>query len=374
MVYSLQGPTGTHHLAMVAKRVYRVSGGRCWAETGMPRLTEVAEHAPSTNTGALDRLVADTDLFAPLKPATDVLLSGSACSTRGAVRVLDTAVKVGPVQKNVRVWGERRLQLGATGRLRFSDPEPFTSMPLVWDHAYGGRDVHAEGKLRIGERGLFGRCEETGGAIVYPRNPAGRGFFIDLERERLAGAVMPRLEDPEDPVLPDRLLAKNELDWLDRPAAASYGPVDWTTFPRVAFWLGAEALPPSREIYEVRRRALRAEEIAVRALGSPVDPRAYVAAPLGLHGARLLGNERVSLWNLHPRHAFFEVDLPADRPRMLLEPPGCGIYELPPVLQTVLIEPDEERVTLTWSGVLEVAAPFLEEACEAMRRAVRWLR
>ncbi len=80
----------------------------------------------------------------------------------------------------------------------------------------------------------------------------------------------------------------------------------------------------------------------------------------------------MSLWNLHPRHELFEIQLPGERPKLLVEPPGCRIYELPPTLQTVYVEPEEARVTLTWAGTLPVAARYPEEMCEVMRKAVQW--
>ena len=48
---------------------------------------------------------------------------------------------------------------------------------------------------------------------------------------------------------------------------------------------------------------------------------------------------------------------------------GAGSRELSPLLQTVLIEPDDERVTLTWTATLAVAAPYPEEMTRTMLSA-----
>lgn len=371
-VLSLQHPRGTPVLAMVAKRAYRLTGGQLVATTATAELHTEPTYAPSTNPGALERLTADSDLFAPLKPSTDVVVRGAAYSTRGPVRTLDTHVQIGPLRKTVRACGRRVIRLDAAGRPRFSEPESFESVPIVWDHAYGGRDAYAEEQLDAGYKGL--REHTPRGALVYPRNPSGRGFILDLARERIAGTEAPRLEDPADAVTPDRLLARSALDWPDRPAAACYEPVDWMAFPRVALWLGVEREPSTRPLYERRLGVLREEDLAERAIGSAPDPRAFNCAPAGLCGARLAGGELVRLWNLHPHREQIEFALPGERPKLLLEPPGCNVYELPALLATVLIEPAAERVTLTWTGVLEVAAPYPQRACEAMRYAVRWER
>ncbi len=247
------------------------------------------------------------------------------------MRSLGTSVQIGTFRKNVRAWGARTIELGVMGRPRFSDPAPFESMPLTWDNAYGGRDVHAENKARP-RRPAFARAarpESETGALAYPRNPSGRGFFLDVDRDRLEGAAAPNLEDPEDPVTPDRLLAQSSLDWLDRPVGACYEPVDLFAFPRVAFWLGAEHLAPSRPVYEVRKGALRPQDLRGHDPESPPDVRAYNCSAAGFAGVRLVGGERVTLRNLHPMHEVLEFDVPASPPGLLLEPPGCTVTELP---------------------------------------------
>ena len=49
-----------------------------------------------------------------------------------AVKTLETGVKVGSSKKVVRVWGDRTIVVDGRGGLRFSDPAPFSSMPLTW--------------------------------------------------------------------------------------------------------------------------------------------------------------------------------------------------------------------------------------------------
>ena len=70
---------------------------------------------------------------------------------------------------------------------------------------------------------------------------------------------------------------------------------------------------------------------------------------------------------MHAGHELLEFDLPDDRPKLVLEPPGVAPRELPAMLGTVLLEPDLGRVTLTSGGVLAVAVPFPEEMTEYMR-------
>src|SRR5262249_5158538 len=155
----------------------------------------------------------ETDLVAGLKPATDVLLRGSAHSHRGPVPALSAALRAGPAAKVVQVWGDRRISLGPGGALRFTAPEPVTSMPLTWERAYGGQDAHVESKQPAEpDPGVMSRRLAAGlGSLAYPRNGYGRGFFLDVDRERLAGAAVPNLDDPADPVQPDRMLVADYL-------------------------------------------------------------------------------------------------------------------------------------------------------------------
>ncbi len=217
--------------------------------------------------------------------------------------------------------------------------------------------------------------KEGGWSVSYPRNIAGRGFFIDMDRERLEGAALPNLEDPADPVVPERLLIADILDWMDLPVAACFEPIDAFTFPRAVFMLPHASNPPKRPLYELSADALlKADLEDTRLAKLPPNPRLYNCAPSRLAVCRLQGGERVSLKNLDPKRDVLEFELPGERPRMLLEPPGCPVAGLSPLLQTVFIEPDEERVTLTWAGTLETAAPFPREMAREIRHAAMFER
>jgi len=345
-VFSAQSPSGSAVLGIIAKRAYRIAGRRLVPDTAAPPFFEAPEYAPPVSPEAPRRFVADSDYFAASKPSTDVLVQGTAFSTRGAVPLLDTGVSVGPLRKRVRAWGERTIHVAPGGGLSFSQPTPFTEVALTWELAYGGRDEVAEKRLLAPRQPLGARADRRHRTLAYPRNRWGRGYFLNVDVDRIEGTPAPRLEAPEDPVQPDRLLAADPRDWKQRPAPACYAPMDCATFPRASFVLRN---PDAR-----------------------LDARVANCAPEGLSGARLHGNERVTLWNLHPKHEMLELDLPADRPRLLLEPPGCGIRELPALLQTVLLEPAGERVTLTWTATLDVLAQYPADMCREMRRAVRW--
>jgi hypothetical protein len=374
---------GKSYLALIAKRSYRIRpGGRAELAAEQAAITDMPAYLPSTNPGAGDRLEHDSDLFAPVKPLTDVLLRGSAHSSKGPVESLEVTLEVGPVKRAIRARGDHRVVLGAGSAIGFSAPERFTSLPLTWDNAYGGRDLHAEAKLfdreeprRRFRRARDQRPSEAHGGLLYPRNYAGRGFVLDLDRERFEGLRLPNLDDPDDPLLPERLAAPNLEAWIDCPASACFEPIDWLTFPRAAFLISPDHAPPQRPIRELALGALLGHDLEEPAVfGVPRSARFYNAAPAGLSVARLQGGERVMLHNLHPSHPRLEFDLPGERPRLIIEPPGVGARELDPLLQTVFLYPDDLRVELTWAGALEVAMPYPEAMVKEMRRAALWSR
>jgi hypothetical protein len=136
-----------------------------------------------------------------VKPATDVLVTGSAIAPGGArVKQLDVALRVGGIQKAVRVYGPRVWVKGLVG-LALSPPEPFESMELRWENAWGGRDDTDPRK-----------------PLEEPRNPVGRGVARDPAK--LVHQLGPSIEDPAHP-----------LDGRS-PAPAGVGPIGRHFMPR----------------------------------------------------------------------------------------------------------------------------------------------
>lgn len=378
VIHPYKLPTGRTYLGLVTKRAYRIPlRGLAEPLPDAPPIQSTIAYVPSINPGGTRRLLHDSDLFCCAKPVTDVLLAGSAHSLRGRVKSIDTAIEVGPAKKAVRVHGDRVVERGPDAALRFGLAEGFESMPIDWDRAYGGRDLHAENSRFPKLKGALDprAKDQVHGALSYPRNYAGRGFMLDVDPERIVGTLAPNLEDPNQPITAVRLVLTDLLDWMDAPISAAYGPIDLFTFPRALFALRPAFNAPKRRLYELDAGACTSVDLVIpQRFTPPSDPRAYACAPAGLAVRRLEGAERVKLWNLHREREYIEFDLPADRPTLILEPPGVAPRKLDALLQTVLIEPDEDRITLTWAGVLETAMIYPMEMAASMRHAVTWPR
>jgi hypothetical protein len=120
-----------------------------------------------------------TDVAAE-KPLTDVIFVGSAYAPSGGREYVDARLRVGPLDKRLRVFGDRFWRRTA-GFLSATAPVPFQRMPVVWDRAFGGWD-------------------ETGseGPEWEPSNPVGVGFRGEESRMTLDGTPLPNVESPDD--------------------------------------------------------------------------------------------------------------------------------------------------------------------------------
>ena len=101
----------------------------------------------------------DEPQVAFVKLSTDVVLLGHAHAA--GLRRTDglVGVRLGPVQKTARVFGDRRF-VSSQGAVRISAPQPFEQIPITYERAFGGWDErHADPAGH--------RCE--------PRNPVGVG-------------------------------------------------------------------------------------------------------------------------------------------------------------------------------------------------------
>src|ERR1700722_14935976 len=95
-----------------------------------------------------------------MKPATDVVLIGSAVAQKAGCSQQDVGLCVGSLRKVVRVIGDR-YWLKTFGMAFMSPPEPFESIPLIYERAFGGWD----------------RSNPDPKAHAFePRNPVGTGF------------------------------------------------------------------------------------------------------------------------------------------------------------------------------------------------------
>ncbi len=145
--------------------------------------------------------------IAPFKPRADIVLVGHAHAPGGgSALALDVSLRVGQVRKTIRVFGDRRWVMSS--RLlpeHSSKPQPFSSIPLVYERAFGGID------------------SEGGG--FCPENIVGCGFFAKKSTKAIDGASLPNLEDPN----------KLIKSWKDHPKPVGFGFYGRAWMPRAGY-------------------------------------------------------------------------------------------------------------------------------------------
>ena len=245
-----------------------------------------------------------------VKPATDIVLIGHAYAGRSGVTEMRVSLNVGPVTKELLVFGDR-LGSKTAGFFTATRPQPFEKLPLTYERAFGGWDRSNPNALKH---------------TFEPRNPVGTGFVE-------AGSPVKdlRLPNVEDP----RAAFKNPGD---RPAPAGFGFVSPHWQPRAAL------AGTYDEAWQKGRSPL---------LPKDFDRRHLNAASPGLVApGHLRGDEPVKAAGVTPEGTL-QFSLPG------VPPPEVKVVlgdenetTIPTVLDTVILEPDERRVLLLWRGSL----------------------
>jgi hypothetical protein len=360
-------------LACVVKRSYAIgAGGRLsLADEQVPLLADpellIDEH------DSYARLLDDTDLAYP-KQATDVVLRGLAHS-KDRTRELYVALAVGSNARRLRVSGERTAEVRADGTVRFSSAEPFESSPIAYDVAYGGYDDHAHFALHPPTEEEVNRLGRPVGLFAYPRNSAGRAYFVDVDRRRADGARLPLVEDPSDPLVPERFFVPRATAWIDAPIPGALGWLHHAWYPRFVRFVGPLLAhdPPAHPPREIALGEVDLADPAELDVGV-LHPRALQGAAPGLSRERLRGDELVILSNLHPTIADLRFELPGEAPRMVMRPPDVKAFTPKPVLQTVRLEPEDGLVVLTWCGVVPILSRVDEAFLSRCELGVSWAR
>lgn len=364
-------------LCVLAKRTYAFGpDGACRPADSQPPL--IAE--PRYGDGGLV-LEEDTDLW-PFKPRTDVVVLGHAYNHR-ALPQFSAGVSIGPATKLLTAFGDRRCAIGHDGRILFSSPTVVERVSLSYALAYGGRDTAAEAAhgdpttlLRpYLPPGMDAGTVDAASRFVYPRNPAGRGYLVELTRSAVEAVALPNLEHPEDLLCPERLAVGDPGRWPLQPVPASLGWLDYGAFPRAA-WLGALAehergLDP-RRVAEVRLGYCKADLLAEKEPPEPLSFEGVNGASLGLRLPHLKGGELVELRNLSPSREVSRLRLPTERPKLWVDGREGNLLATDPVIHSVVIEPDRFSLTVVWRGSVLARRSYASEELKAMPFSAQW--
>jgi hypothetical protein len=247
---------------------------------------------------------------------------GSAYAPQGrpATRV-EVGVKVGNWSKAMAVIGPRHWECGPVDAFA-TPPGAFLKQAISYDVAFGGVDV---------------LHEDPSQHAAFTANPIGRGFHKHIRADWVEGAPLPSTEEI------DRSVRDPRGDY--RPMA--YGPVGRSWQPRSGFagtyddeWLEKHFpfLPPD------------------------FDEQYYQAAPSDQQVPLEIfrgGPTEVMLLNLTPQ-GLTRFTIPNPLAPVSVFPKKGEREYFTATLDTVVIEPDEERFSLTW----RVARPLKKSIFE----------
>jgi hypothetical protein len=243
-----------------------------------------------------------------LKLATDVALVGHARPPTVNATEVDVGIKVGPVRKVARVFGDRYWML-VNGEARRSRTGPFAvPIPLAWERSFGGRDE------------LHSTPEKVS---LEPRNPVGTGFGRPLSKEQEV-LKLPNIEDPANLI--------SAYGQTVTPCGFGFISPNWE--PRASF----------AGTYDARWDASRKPLLPL-----DFDRRFFNAAAPGLVAPGYLrGDEEVVVMNTTAaeRLAFRLPGVQPPRCRVVLR--GPRDTELAMNLDTVIVNTDEQRLFLLW--------------------------
>jgi hypothetical protein len=360
-------PEGRNILAVLFKATYTLtSDGRVDRAREQSPLTLPVVNDPENKS----LLAADTDLY-PHKVATDVVLKGHAYAHENP-RSFDVSLRVEGHHKTIRVVGDRRCTLSHAGRILFSPPEPVARVPLRYDRAYGGQDKAATAKYGNPFNELRPFLARELAALEanpfdYPRNPAGRGYLVEATPAAIEQLELPNLEDPLDPLTPERLICGHVENWPGMPLPQAMDWVGLGWFPRIAYFgVVPEHQPFAGLVAEAARGYAPADILVVKPIIEKFDFRFANGASLGLQLPYLAGGEQIELSNLHPKRPRLVFRLPMERPKLWTDGRKGKLNETRPVIHTVLIEPDEERLSILWRGSAPALRPYLPDELEKM--------
>jgi hypothetical protein len=324
-------------LAVVFKRTYGYDAqGRCrLADEQIPLDADGQPHEPlGTDVPPSSKSLPEIIGF---KTGTDVVIQASARSPRPTT-TMNVAAQIGSHRHSAVVFG-RRVCDYSQGRLVFTPPEPFESMPLRYENAYGGRDRVAEQRFveeaqRAAKpddwRSTAAVLEFLLGAIhplMYPRNRFGKGYVLDDRRESIQGRELPNVESAGDLLTPERLIVPNPLQWSRQPLPVSFDFLDAYSFPRCAM-LG---LPPAttedlKRVPEVVRKLIpedycrgNAVTASNETLANILHPDGSRCASLGLWLPWQRGNEELRLEGMDAAAPTLRLPLPGERPAFAIQ-------------------------------------------------------
>lgn len=292
-----QPRSGAHSLAIACKAAFDLTPGESPLSARQELPSEEEQHWDDDPARSV---YAPADLV-PFKAFADVVLVGSAYAAHGEpVRSLAARLIVGSIDKTLEVHCDRSFSPDE----KLVEGPRFGKMSLFWERAAGG---------------------------AGSTNPVGVSF--DAAPDAYGRRRIPNLQPPDIHV-----------------ADPSH------TFPPVGFGPIAATWPGRRQHLGPRSAGLDAARWSQKPLPPDIGPRFFQCAPPDQQLEELHDNEQIVLENLHVEHTRLVTRLPGIRPTVMVERLGQRPVPLTLRAETLWIDTDARRITLTWRGEIPLAA------------------
>lgn len=312
-VFSGVDPEGRSFGVLVLQGSFEiVAGGMLKLEKTQPEIMLADVYHESVNTSSL----RFENALAPYKHRADIHINAVAHAPGGWPSPSWTVgARIGKLERRLRVTGPRQW-IGNGNEYRMTDPEPCVSVPIRYEHAFGGVYQDAWGNQTT--------CDE---------NPLGKGFVPEGQTPTALTIDAPQIEDLDAPIV----ALKHDYQPM------GLGPIPGAWMPRRKY-AGTYDEPWRRERWPN--------------LPLDFDYKFYNSAhPKLIYPGFLNGTEQVVLENLSAtghldfRLPGYEIGLVA-----VLENGSRAIA--PMLLDTLMIDVPEKRVLLTWRGVFSKRRPI----------------
>lgn len=321
-------PDGRELLVVVVKGTFTIphSGEEPALTENQIPLTEADEFTGEPGSSAT---LYETD-YAHRKPMCDVLLNGSAYAPGGRpAKRVNVSFQVGSMKKSFHVVGDR-IWKRKLFWIRPTSPKPFTIMPISYDRAFGGTDIHPKNPEKI---------------KTYLKNPIGIGYYPLTKRKALIGKPLSNTEKFGQKV---------------KKVKGKYQPMSFGPISR-----NFESRFPYAGTYDKDWLDCRAPFFP-----DNFDYRYFQSAPLDQQIPYPLGKEEIALLNLTP-DKISKFCLPQMTMPILFIPFQGKAKVIKAVIDTIVLEPDEGRFMLTWRVSLPLQRNMFEMERVVVGKTIR---
>jgi len=251
--------------------------------------------------------------FQTCKLNSDIVMVGDAIAPNNQqTTAMRVKLSVGKVSQSVQVFGDRIWDDG-----RITSPQPFVSMPMIYERAFGGRHQL-----------------DSDNYLAEERNPVGCGFAGKRTRQEMDGLPLPNIEFPE------QLVSKIG----DNPSPAGFGVCGPEWLPRREF----------SGSYDEEWHTHRAPYLPL-----DFDRRFYnVAHPKLIYPGFLQGGESIQIIGMN---AAGELNFQLPIINLVCEATVAGELKLSEFnIETLILAPNEKQISIIWKAQLLCDKSLLE--------------